>query len=681
MIKSILEPDKIRYKSNYGIDEEDIDYAANIYDYELHNISFEIALGKIKYIYSNHGILHCSLYLIMNDSPVSKIGIFEISENDILSDINDDGLELEKGHILIFATEKYINKMINKEEKKKPIEINESIPEIDSVIDITDVNDVMKIDIKEKMTEETEKSMKILDNGLFVKNENKDIPSLLPEESQIESEELTNEYKESKDNTWIETFMKNNEYSIIENEGCGDCFFAVIRDAYRQIGKDTTVKKLRALLSKEITNDHFNEYKTLYTNFSAEYESIEAEMNANKKKISEIKRRIINVSDKEEHNKLLEEATELSNRFKELSEHRILTKNLLNEFLYMQDIDSIEKLQEYVMKSQYWADEWALSTLERVLNIKLIIFDEKSYVNEDNDSIMTCGPNNNGNTGSFVPDHYIMTSYTGDHYTLITYKDKQIFKFREIPFNVKNMIVNKCLERNSGIYYLIDDFKNYKTKLGLDANYGEPLQDDDVYLNKNIYDNDVVFMFHSLSNSQPKSGKGVGEKIVHDKILEYKNLNTTKKTDILFNWRRKLDDSWATPFTVDDNRWNTVTHFLLGSQYKKGFPDFYKKFSLDSESEISTNLDMAIGAASKTGKYKNELLRPDNVTVDADYYDVGRKSKEDEERYKALLAKFTQNQDLKKVLMETNRAKLVHFIRRDDPITDMILMKIRKEIS
>lgn len=680
MIKSILEPEKINYKSSYGIDEEDIDYDANIYDYKFNNISIEIALGKIKYTNSQHGVLFCSIYLIVNDSPVSKIGIFEISENDILSDISEDGLELEKGNILIFATEKYINKMISKQEKKSPIEINEQIQEIDSVIDITEVDDVMKLDINDKMTAETEKSMKILDEGVFVKNENKEVPSLLPDETQLESDELVGEYKESKDNTWIETFMQNNKYSIVDNEGGGDCFFAVIRDAYRQIGKDTTVKKLRALLSKEVTNELFNEYKTLYTNFSAEYESIETEMNAIKRKTAEIKRRIINVTDKDEHKGLIENATELSTRYKQLGEDRVITKNLLNEFLYMQDIDSIEQLQEYIMKSKYWADEWAISTLERVLNIKMIIFDEKSYTNDDNDGVMTCGPNNT-TKDSFVPDHYIMTSYNGEHYTLITYKDKNIFKFREIPFNIKNMIVNKCLERNSGIYYLIDDFKNYKTKIGLDANYGEPLQDDDSYLNKNLYDSDVAFMFHSLSNSQPKSGTGIGEKISKDKILDYKKLNTKKKTDVLFNWRRKLDDSWGAPFTVDDHRWNTVTHFILGSQYKKGFPDFYQQFSLDSESEISTNLDMAIAAAGKTGKYKNEVLRPENVTVDADYYNMGQNSKVDEERYKAVFAKFTQNQDLKQVLMETKRAKLIHFIRRDDPKMDMILMKIRNEIA
>ena len=51
-----------------------------------------------------------------------------------------------------------------------------------------------------------------------------------------------------------------------------------------------------------------------------------------------------------------------------------------------------------------------------------------------------------------------------------------------------------------------------------------------------------------------------------------------------------------------------------------------------------------------------------------------------EERNSALEAKFTQNVDLKKLLAETKKAKLVHFIRSEQPNTDNALMKIRGKI-
>ena len=41
----------------------------------------------------------------------------------------------------------------------------------------------------------------------------------------------------------------------------------------------------------------------------------------------------------------------------------------------------------------------------------------------------------------------------------------------------------------------------------------------------------------------------------------------------------KWIDQWMVPITVDGLRWSSVMHYYLGSQYKKGFPNFYKDFS------------------------------------------------------------------------------------------------------
>jgi hypothetical protein len=348
----------------------------------------------------------------------------------------------------------------------------------------------------------------------------------------------------------------------------------------------------------------------------------------------------------------------------------------------MQDINSVEDLGDFIMTSKYWADNWAISKLERILNMKLIILDKGAYTNGDVDAIMNCGPiHNNVDANVFSPDYYIMTSYNGSHYELISYKDKGILKFREIPFNIKTMVINKCLECNSGLYYLIDDFRNYKTKLGLSPEQGVQTTDDHDIIDKDIYDSNIVFMFHSHSNSAPKAGFGTGEVILPDNIIEYSGLNEKTKTSVIYDWRKKLDDSWGSPFTVDGLRWNTVTHYVLASQYKKGFPDFYKEFSLDSESDLSTSLELAKAATSKSGKLENKQIRPENVTVDADYFTIGTEPRKDQERYIALEAKFTQNLDLQRVLMETKRAKLVKFIRRTDPEPDTLLMQLRKKIS
>jgi len=693
MVKSIINPEKIDYKENKDIELDDIDYEATIYDYNLFGIPIEIALGREQHTYSRYNIVYFSIYLIINDEPKSKIAVFEIDSNQLIQSIDNDGdIDLLKGNIIPFITKEYLQQLINKNTaiNKKNNELNQ-IDELEKkqmdkvVYDLTDNDadepvaddiDVMKLKIPEtyKVSEANTEADTILKEGIFIINQNTKPPEMLPEENEKDNK---TEFKESSRNKWINNFMKNMDYNIIDNEGGGDCFFAVIRDAFKQIGKETTINKLRALLSKEATEDLYSNNRLLYVNYLAEIQDIEKEMKAIKKTSLDLKKRSELTTNKMEDKILLEEANKMIIAYKKLVSNKKETKELMKEFEYMKDVDNLEKFREKILTSEYWADTWAVSTLERLLNIKMIVLSKESYSAGELDSVLTCGQLNDSDLerqGQFIPDYYIMTAYTGQHFTLITYKNKGIFKFREVPYDIKVLIINKCMEKNSGPYYLIQDFRNLKTKIGLDANEGEPSEDEDEYLNKDLYEKDVVLSFHANANSSPKAGKGNGEKIPGSRMMEFNDLN------IIPEWRKKLDDSWSAPFTVDGHRWNTVEHYLLGSQFKKGFPDFYLQFSVDSGSDISEDLVLARIAGGKTGKTKDRVLRDKKILVDNDFYEIGPNPRNIEERKIALNAKFTQNLDLKQVLLETKMAKLNHFIRGREPEKDELLMKLRKDL-
>jgi predicted NAD-dependent protein-ADP-ribosyltransferase YbiA (DUF1768 family) len=69
--------------------------------------------------------------------------------------------------------------------------------------------------------------------------------------------------------------------------------------------------------------------------------------------------------------------------------------------------------------------------------------------------------------------------------------------------------------------------------------------------------------------------------------------------------------------------------------------------------------------------------RPSEIKIDPDFYGT----RKDEEREKALYAKFSQNEDLKEMLKETKEAVLQKHIPKSKAEKDILLMKVRNRIQ
>lgn len=692
MVKSKINPEKVNYKELKDIEDGDIGYESLIYEMEIYNNILNIAIGKEKYTYSQYEIIYYPIYLLLASVATSKIGIFEIHANNIQNLVKDNEIDFDIGNVLLFDNEKYIRDVIENYKENELDEIEkrvETMPQ--SKIEIEDIEDQKADDIdddatklvisEEKKSKQQEKANEVLKDGLFEVDSSIKPPLRLQEETDKDSENIKSEYVEKAKNKWIEKFMKNNNYSIDVTSGDGNCLLYVIKDAYEQIGNKITIEKMRLLLATEASDDLFQQYRSLYVNFLGELQNKDKEMKDIKKISNELKKRNDRTNSKEESKELLTEAKKMIEKYNSLKIEKEDVKELLEEFKFMEGIDTLEKLKEFIQTPNYWGDTWAISTLEKLLNMKIIILSEEAYNSGDINAVLRCGQLNDDDLekqGNFSPDYYIIGCYLGNHYNLITYKDKKIFKFSEIPYDIKCLVINKCLEKNSGPYYLIKDFRNFKMKLGLSPDEGSPDYDDeDIEYDK--YDPETVFVFYSKS-SHNKAGKGSNETIKKTRITEF---NTLNKDSVCVDWRKKIDDTWVAPFSLDGHRWSSVEHYFQGSQYKKGFPDFYLQFSLDSDSDISKDIVLAKALGAKPNK-QNKLTqktKSTNIVIDPDFYEMGVNPRHEEERLKALLAKFTQNLDLKKVLMETKDAKLMHFERGNPAKTDELLMKVRRTIG
>jgi hypothetical protein len=90
----------------------------------------------------------------------------------------------------------------------------------------------------------------------------------------------------------------------------------------------------------------------------------------------------------------------------------------------MKKIHNLTQFKALLQTCAFWGDTWAISTLERVLNIKVILFSEESFKASDIDNVLTCGQLNDTvleEKGVFTPDYYILAIYQGYHYQLISY--------------------------------------------------------------------------------------------------------------------------------------------------------------------------------------------------------------------------------------------------------------------
>lgn len=669
MVLSKINSD-VSYPELKSVDSGDLKMEANLYQLEIKDIDVIIAVGNSKNTYEEMNILYFPIYLVKYNNKVIQIGLYEIKASDYLSYLDDyNNLDIEKMEeplIYSFVTKEFLNKM----RLKPDVPLHKLDKEEGEISDPEDKSEEGE-EVEEKIVEEYDIPEERKD--IFVKIKGVPVPPLLPEETHKQAKNIREKYHESPNDTWIDKFMENKNFSIQDNEGGGDCLFATIRDAFSSIAQQTSVNKIRKKLSEEATQEIFDNYKEHYDMYNA---SLVKDTNLIKELEKEyllLKQKFTQIIDRDEQKLLSSQAKEVKSQHDKLVEEKKVTAAILKEYKFMKGIENLDQFKRVIRHCDFWADTWAISTLERILNIKFVILSSESYKSGDKKNVLQCGQLNDKvleQRGRFTPEFYIMVDYTGNHYKLIGYKKKIIFKFGEIPYDIKKMIYEKCLEKNAGPFVIIPDFQKFKAsqkKTVIKEAVYEDLTESKL---RGLYNDDIVFQFYSKSLDKPLPGKGSGEKIPNDRLREYSALASIPQ------WRKKLSNFWVQPFTLDNHKWASVEHYYQASKFKKTHPDFYLSFSMDSGTDLSKDPAMAKAAGGKTGKFKSELLRPIEVSIDSDFF--GKRQKK--ELYAAQYAKFTQNDDLKALLLATGEAKLTHYIKGSESEVFDELMLIRDKI-
>lgn len=626
MVKSILDPN-INFPELKNIDPEDLEKEVSVYEISIEYVLVNIALGSVKYAYVEDEIVYYPIYLLKNDKVLSQIGVFEISESELPNILDKEGDPILTK---LFQPLLYSFVKDNDYELLREAEVASEIDE-----------DILIETIKKGQTGKTT-----------------DIELIKEEEK----------YIERPNDLWIQKYLKSHKYNIKDNEGGGECLFAAIRDGLETVGITKTVSEMRNLLSKEANEELLQNYRKIYEENAKLYKDVIEQLKDLVLQNKALKEALKQATDRGTKAAIVAQAKEVAEAHKIAKQNKDIYADILQEFNWIAKIKTIKKLKEVIQTCDFWGDTWAISTLERVLNIKLVLFSEEAYNQNDLDNTLICGQLNDKileEKGSFSPMYYIILSYTGNHYKLITYNNKGALTFSELPIAIKDLIKLKCLEKLTGPYALINDFKKY---IGLTGKEEELIEEPEEAL---LHDDLTVFQIYEKAADKPWPGQGNGEKLGPEGLTAYTKLKATK------DWRRKLDKSWQQPFTLDGLKWNSVEHFTQASKFKQNNPDFYKLFALDSQSEISKNIDVAIAAGEKTGKLGDIQVRPESIKPDP----VWNEARESEAIEKASRAKFSQNEELGSILKETKRAKITHFIRGKPAKLETELMSIRRELK
>ena len=642
MVQSILDS-SITYQETPNIQESDLNYDANLYQGEFYDTEIIFALGKPNYNYIDNNIVYYHIYMIIDNDKKKQIGIYEILANNQEKILDSDG----------------------------DIDLNEFDAPLLYAFTYSLIHGTVKEIVKKPTARDTKTKQKTL---------------------------------------WIQNFMNNdNNYNIIDTKYDGNCFFSTLKIALDEHDQDISIDDMRQILVNNATEELFENYKTIYVNYKERENAITREIKNITKRHNGLSDTIKKTKDRNLQLSYVEQSEEMQKTSVSLKEERKGLKELKQEVEFMNGIDNLSMLKLKLKTSDYWADTWAISTLERELNIKTIIFSESNYRVGDELNVLQCGQMNDvvlEENGVFEPSFYVMVAYHGNsHYQMITYNDKTSFTFEEIPEKVKLLVSDKCLERIAGPYSLIPEFREFNEKLNTpdvivisdssdssDSSKSKSKSNTDgVKQNEkmktpekleetvsDLYDKSTVFRFYSKSTDKPLPGHGAGETIGNEGDVAYEELSKFPQ------WRKKLSNFWTAEFTLDGHRWLSVEHYYQGSKFKKNNKDFYIQFSLDSpDSSIAKDAGLAKSAGGMSGKYKGELVRPKNVKIDPDFFMVlsGSKYKRGEiDMENAMRAKFTQNPDLKKLLLATKNAKLEHITRGKPAIVFNDLMRVRRDL-
>jgi predicted NAD-dependent protein-ADP-ribosyltransferase YbiA (DUF1768 family) len=665
MVLSLIDSN-INYIEKENIDKQDTEYESYVYRGRIYNKNIKFVLGRPNFEFVDNNIVYFNIYLANKENVVCRIGVYETENSIYRTLLDEDGIiivEKMNEPIMFPFAKPYIMLTYKLEDDIHALSDNkqnfyDSDTDSDSDSDVD--SDAKEIDS---------------DDDFDYK---RDIQEQSKEASVFEREN----YQEQSNDKWINKYMKSYMYSTTDNEGGGDCFFAVLRDALKSLDLEKynsiSVKSIRENLANEVDDKVYNNYKQIAQLYYGGLKNTQDKLSKYKKNHNIIKKMIGGTTNSEDKNKLLSDAKDNLGEIINENDKKKEYSELVDEFEFMKDVKTIDDFKNIIKTTAFWADVWAISTLERIYNVKFIILSKENYDNDELDNVLQCGEADKKiqEKEIFEPDYYIITEYSdGSHYKLITYDkniNKAAFRFKEVPYRLRELVLQKCMEKNAGLFALIPDFRKFAHANNVFIQ--KPTQFDTLMdkPKSDFYDDSIVLQIYAKSVDK-KPGEGTGDIVPP----EFKTSSVVTNLGKIKNWRKKLDNSWLMTSENDDleikgNKWISVQHFIYASRFYN-LPHIYNKFVKDSDSDASKTVEAAKSLYDKTLKDKTYKS---TIVSEKDY-----KNEESKIILTALISKFSKNEHFKDILLKTENVKIIIYKPGKGSEDAIELMKVRELLA
>lgn len=402
--------------------------------------------------------------------------------------------------------------------------------------------------------------------------------------------------------------------------------------------EEKTNEYLYGILSEHITLSMFDILKTMYHSIQEKLDSNKEQHKLTKSQLSSSKKEFKQLQQKDDtFQTLVEELKTLKQKSQHhLTKHKYL-QNLLSDKDHMRYIDTIEDYKQFIKSGDYVCEPWTLEILERLMNVKIIL------LSREMPQWLVCSRQSPfpHNLSLFNPKYYILLEFMDNDYRIVEFNGVKLFAFETLPLKIKDLVMYRCLEKNESVYANIPLFVKYK-QFKLTAEQHKSLQDDTIDLEP---DKNRLLIGEDLKNFATP-GSFPSERMDFDNIVD---------SDLIRDkhWREKLADNYSKPdgrFSLGDKEWASVNHYVTAQPLKQMDPARYLKMSLTSGSTL----------AKKPVPY---------MVLDND------------DRYSAEFAKFSQNPVLKDLLLNTGDAALYAYIPGRQSIKMDILSKVRDVLS